>query len=107
MPATCWEIRANEIDYVRARNAAKRDHTFDLQRLVDLTKNWRLVLFAGALVLFHLCNASLLPLVGENLAHSKIANSALFMGGLIVPQVVGLVAAAVAGAVAAEFWWSP
>jgi len=87
--ATLAEIRANEIDYVRARNAAKRDHTFDLQRLVDLTKNWRLVLFAGALVLFHLCNASLLPLVGENLAHSKVANSALFMGGLIVvPQVV-------------------
>ncbi|TMJ94731.1 MAG: MFS transporter [Alphaproteobacteria bacterium] len=87
--AALTEIRANEIDYVRARNAAKRDHTFDLQRLVDLTKNWRLVLFAGALVLFHLCNASLLPLVGENLAHSKVANSALFMGGLIVvPQVV-------------------
>ena len=87
--AALTEIRANEIDYVRARNAAKRDHTFDLQRLVDFTKNWRLVLFAGALVLFHLCNASLLPLVGENLAHSKVANSALFMGGLIVvPQVV-------------------
>jgi MFS family permease len=83
------EIRANEIDYVRARNAAKRDNTFDLQKLMDFTKNWRLVLFAGALVLFHLCNASVLPLVSENLAHSKVANSALFMGGLIVvPQVV-------------------
>ena len=83
------EIRANEIDYVRARNAAKRDHTLDLQKLMDFTKNWRLVLFAGALVLFHLCNASLLPLVSENLAHSKVANSSLFMGGLIVvPQVV-------------------
>jgi hypothetical protein len=44
---------------------------------------------AGALVPFHLCNASLLPLVSENLAHSKVANSSLFMGGLIVvPQVV-------------------
>jgi MFS family permease len=87
--ATLAEIRANEIDYARARNAAKRDHTLDLQRLVDFSKNWRLVLFAGALVLFHLCNASLLPLVSENLAHSKVANSALFMGGLIVvPQVV-------------------
>src|SRR5262249_38973154 len=83
------EIRANEIDYVRARNAAKRNDTFDLQKLMDFTKNWRLVLFAGALVLFHLCNASVLPLVSENLAHSKVANSALFMGGLIVvPQVV-------------------
>ena len=61
----------------------------DLQKLIDFTKNWRFVLFAGALVLFHLCNASLLPLVSENLPHSKVANSSLFMGGLIVvPQVV-------------------
>ena len=82
------EIRANEIDYVRARNAAKRDHTFDLQKLMDFTKNGRLVLFAAALVLFHLCNASVLPLVSENLAHSKVANSSLFMGGLIVVPLV-------------------
>src|SRR5262249_61691303 len=52
-------------------------------------KNWRLVLFAGALVLFHLCNASLLPLVSQNLAHSTVANSTLFMAGLIVaPQLL-------------------
>jgi MFS family permease len=83
------EIRPDEIDYARARNAAKSDHTVDLQKLIDFTKNWRLVLFAGALVLFHLSNASLLPLVSENLAHSKIENSTLFMAGLIaVPQVV-------------------
>jgi MFS family permease len=42
------EIRPKEIDYIRARNAAKRDHTLDLQRLIDFMKNWRLVLFAGA-----------------------------------------------------------
>ena len=83
------EIRPNEIDYVRARNATKRDHTLDLQRLLDFTKNWRLVLFAACLVLFHFSSASLLPLVSENLAHSKVANSPLFMAGLIVvPQVV-------------------
>jgi MFS family permease len=83
------EIRPKEIDYIRARNAAKRGQTLDLQRLIDFMKNWRLVLFAGALVLFHLCNASLLPLVSENLAHSNVANSTLFMAGLIVvPQVV-------------------
>jgi MFS family permease len=83
------EIRPDEIDYARARNATKRDQALDLQRLIDFTKNWRLVLFAGALVLFHLSNASLLPLVSENLAHSKIANSTLFMAGLIVvPQLV-------------------
>src|SRR5262249_43243927 len=31
--------------------------------------NWRLVLFAGCLVLFHFSSASLLPLVSQNLAH--------------------------------------
>ena len=98
------EIRPNEIDYVRARNATKRDHTLDLQRLVDFTKNWRLGLFAGCLVLFHFSSASLLPLVGQNLAHSKVANSPLFMAGLIVvPQIVVAILAPWIG-YWSEFW---
>ena len=32
-------IRADEIDYIRARNAAKRDHSFSLARVIDLGKN--------------------------------------------------------------------
>src|SRR5262249_57459244 len=92
------ESRPNEIDYVRAGNATKRDHTLDLQRLVDFTKNWRLVLFAGCLVLFHFSSASLLPLVGQNLAHSKVANSPLFMAGLlVVPPILVAVFAAWVG----------
>ena len=80
--------RADEIDYARARNAAKRDHTFDLQR-VDLRENQSLLLFAGCLMLFHFSNASLLPLVSQNLGQSKAAWGPLFMAGLvIVPQVV-------------------
>jgi MFS family permease len=83
------QIRADEIDYVRARNATRRDDAFDLQRLTDLGKNWRLLLFAACLVLFHFSNASLLPLVSQNLARSEIAGSAIFMAGLIVvPQVI-------------------
>jgi MFS family permease len=83
------EIRAQEIDYVRARNAARRGQSFDVQRLTDLLKNRNLVVFAGCLVLFQLSNASLLTLVGQNLGHSKTASSPLFMAGLlIVPQIV-------------------
>jgi MFS family permease len=83
------QIQAGEIDYVRARNAARRDHAFDLQRLTGLGKNWRLLLFAACMVLFHLSNASLLPLVSQNLARSEIAHGAIFMAGLIVvPQVI-------------------
>jgi MFS family permease len=87
--AALSRVRSDEIDYARARNAARRDDAFDLQRLVDLTKNWRLLLFAACLVLFHLSNASLLPLVSQNLARSDLAQGAMFMAGLIVvPQVI-------------------
>jgi MFS family permease len=83
------QIRPDEIDYVRARNATRRERAYDLQRLTDLGRNWRLLLFAGCLVLFHFSNASLLPLVSQNLARSEIAHSAIFMAGLIVvPQVI-------------------
>ena len=73
-----------------ARRCSPRPvYGLSLQRLIDFIKNWRLVLFAGCMVLFHFSTASLLPLVSENLAHSKIAHSALFMAGLIViPQLV-------------------
>jgi MFS family permease len=82
-------IRPEEIDYAQARNAAKRDHTFDLQRVTDLSKNRNLLIFALGMVLFHFCDASLLPLVGQNLAHDKVAHSSLIMAGLIiVPQIV-------------------
>jgi MFS family permease len=82
-------IKSEEIDYVRARNATKRDRSFDLQKLTDLGRNWNLLLFGGCMVLFHLANASLLPLVSQNLAHDKQALSPLFMAGLlIVPQAI-------------------
>lgn len=42
-------IRPDEIDYARARNAAKRDHSLDLQRVVDLMRNQNLLGFAGGL----------------------------------------------------------
>jgi MFS family permease len=84
-----FQIRPNEIDYAQARNAAKRDHTFDVQNILDLTKNRNLLVFSGVMVLFHFCNASLLPLVGQNLGHSKDSFGSLLMAGMIiVPQIV-------------------
>src|SRR5262245_34111703 len=65
------QIRSDEIDYVRARNAARRDDAFGLQRPTALGKNWRLLVFAACLVLFHFSNASLLPLVSQNLARRE------------------------------------
>jgi MFS family permease len=81
-------IRPNEIDYARARNAGTGKHA-KIERAVDLLKNHRLVLFTAALVLFQLADASMLPLIGENLATTTTAASSVWIAGLIiVPQIV-------------------
>jgi len=81
-------IRAEEVDYARARNAAKRDHTIDLQRVGELAKNRSLLVFIGCMVLFQFFNTSVLPVAGQNLGHSGDGFSPLFMAGmLVVPQL--------------------
>ncbi|MGB6537054.1 MAG: MFS transporter [Xanthobacteraceae bacterium] len=81
-------IRPGEIDYRQARNAAKGEDAHNA-RVRDLFKNHRLLLFAAALVLFQLADASMLPLIGENLAGSIKLQSSLWMSGLIIaPQIV-------------------
>jgi MFS family permease len=81
-------IRASDIDYAKARNAAKDQRTRH-SSVLDLVKNRKLVLFTAALVLFQLADASMLPLIGENLATTTTELSPLWMAGLIiVPQIV-------------------
>jgi MFS family permease len=83
---TC--IRADEIDYARARNAARRNNKLELEHIFALAKNRSLVVFAIGMVMFHFANASILPLVSQNLGQSKDAWGPLFMAGLIiVPQI--------------------
>jgi hypothetical protein len=82
-------INANEIDYARARNAGIGERAHEIGAITDLLKNHKLVLFAAALVLFQLVDASMLPLTGEHLGASAGANSSLWISGLItIPQVV-------------------
>jgi MFS family permease len=82
-------IRPNEIDNARARNAASGKHGHEIGRVTDLLKNHRLILFTAALVLFQLADASMLPLIGENLATTIPTESSIWMSGLIiVPQIV-------------------
>ena len=81
-------IRPDEIDYRKARNAGKGDGTGNA-RVFDLAKNHELVLFTSALVLFQLADASMLPLIGENLAATIKSQAPIWMSVLIiVPQVV-------------------
>jgi MFS family permease len=100
-------IRGDEIDYARARNAkaaepspAKesskepggkpaRGKPMTASSIFALAKNPALVLFMAATVLFQLADASVLPMIGENLATSRGDHAALWMSGLVVvPQVI-------------------
>jgi MFS family permease len=82
-------IRGDEIDYAKARNAAAGKKAVNVARVLDLAKNRPLVLFAGSLMLFQLADASMLPMVGENLAKSGANGTPMWMSGLIVaPQIV-------------------
>lgn len=81
-------IRPEEIDYRQARNAATGEGARNAS-VIDLAKNHRLVLFTSALVLFQLADASMLPLVGENVAATIKTQAPIWMSGLIiVPQIV-------------------
>jgi MFS family permease len=84
-----WLIRADEIDYVRARNASRKDHSFTLHRVVDLAQNKQLLLFTACLVLFHFSNASLLPLVGQNLGAGRSSANLVLMSAMVAaPQIL-------------------
>ena len=90
-------IRPEEINYARARNAKSSttsgtksgSQAPEFSRVLDLFKNRGLALFTAAMVLFQLADASMLPLIGENLAKTQTMGSSLWMSGLIiVPQIV-------------------
>jgi MFS family permease len=80
-------IRSEEIDYHRARNAKAGEKSKELSPLLHLAKNPPLLAFAGCLMLLQLADASMLPIIGENLALGD-GGTSLYMSGLIVvPQV--------------------
>ena len=84
-------IRSDEIDYARARNAGI-GRAANLQRIFDLGKNLRLYVFAGCIFLFQLADASMLPVVSQNLVQDKYQSSSLLMAGLIItPQIIAAV----------------
>ena len=63
-------VRSDEIDYARARNAGSGKQAKSFQRLFDLGKNRTLYIFAGCVFLFQLADASMLPVVGQDLARA-------------------------------------
>jgi len=82
-------IRSDEIDYARARNAGIGRGALNFQRIFDLRKNLSLYIFAGCIFLFQLADASMLPVISEDLAHDKNRSGSLLIAGLIVmPQLI-------------------
>jgi MFS family permease len=83
-----FTIRGDEIDYVRARNAATGKQEVAVARVLDLTKDRRLLLFAAAIVMFQLADASMLPMIGTSIATGG-DKAAIWMSLLIiVPQIM-------------------
>jgi predicted MFS family arabinose efflux permease len=81
-------IRPEEIDYARARNAAKIEHGIRIDSVFAMAKNRGLLLFAGCVVLFQLADASMLPLLGEDLARQAGSSTMLMSILITVPQIV-------------------
>jgi MFS family permease len=76
-------IKPNEIDYCRARNAAP-DGGAKPKTVRTLVRDRTLLCFVLCLVLFQFADASLVPLVSENIGTSKVETSSLQITGLIV-----------------------
>ena len=82
-------IRPADIHFGRSCGAPDH-HGTDPERAsrADLLKDRRLVTFAICLFLFQAANASILPLIGETLAHVEARWSSLIMSALIVPPQI-------------------
>jgi MFS family permease len=85
-------IRGDEVVQARARAATVPGHPGQVRRPMRASALWqdrRLLIFASCEILFQLANASLLPLVGEELAYNKHQHSSLIMSAMIIgPQII-------------------
>ncbi len=81
-------IRPDEIDSVRARNASSGQRGKSIGRPLDLAKNRPLVLFAAAITLFQLADASTLPMIGEHIAAAPKQGPMSISILIILPQLV-------------------
>ncbi len=88
-------IRADEIDYERARGAGKSADNGKPVGAAALFKVRPLVVFLICAVMFHFANAAMLPLLGEMLAKGHGRSSMMFMSACVVTTqlVITMIAA--------------
>ncbi len=78
------KIRANEIDYERARGAKEGAADGEPVGAGALLKERPLIIFLICAVMFHFANAAMLPLLGEMLAKGHGRSSMMFMSACVV-----------------------
>jgi MFS family permease len=88
-------IRADEIDYERARGAAEDAEDGKPVGASALLKERPLIIFLICAVMFHFANAAMLQLLGEMLAKGHGRSSMMFMSACVVTTqfVITLIAA--------------
>ena len=87
--AALSRIRADEIDYARARNAADRKEPRRAHPYRQLVRSRPLLAFAAGAVLFRFADASLLPAVSQSIGDASLLLAAM----IAVPQLVVAAAA--------------
>ncbi len=88
-------IDPSQINYARARGAARDGETANTEGIRALAKDRVLLFFLTCAFLFHLANAAMLPQLGEMLAKGKPKEAGPFMSAcIIVTQMVITVSAA-------------
>jgi MFS family permease len=87
-------IRADEIDYERARGAKEDANDGKPFGAAALLKEPPLIIFLICAVMFHFANAAMLPLLGEMLAKGQGRSSMMFMSACVVTTqfVISLIA---------------
>jgi MFS family permease len=101
-------IRADEIDYERARGAKEAAGVGKPVGAAVLLKERPLLIFLICAVMFHFANAAMLPLLGEMLAKGHGRTSMMFMSACVVTtQLVITIIAAWAGRKAGSWGRKP
>ncbi len=83
-------IRESDIDPLRARGGSPEEPTgHSIAQLIKVLKNRQLLILAGCLLLFHLGNAAMLPLVASIVTmHTSDRAATLIAACIVVPQIV-------------------
>lgn len=98
-------IREDDIDHVQARGALKTEAGLaDVEGIVALFQDRRILIFATAAVLFHFANAAMLPLVGEKVTLGRSRGASVLMSACIIAAQAVMVPVAMLASRFAESW---